>query len=90
MSEPNTRAVEQAELLLRRLRTGELSGFVAVATDADDISSWVMGGRINFTQTVCLLEDMKLRCLNEWCTHFFKDDEQPIFEVVSSPEPEES
>ncbi len=84
MSDPNKKAIAQAEHLLRKLRTGELSGFIAVATDEDDASSYIMGGRLNFTQAVCLLEDMKLVCLSEWKRAFFRDDDGPVFEVIPS------
>ena len=70
MGKPNQKAIASAEELLRRLRTGELTGFVAIATNEDDLSSYSMAGRINLTQTVCLLEDMKIRALDTWVQRF--------------------
>lgn len=70
MPAPNAKAIETAEEILRKLRTGELTGFVAVATDDDDLSACFLAGHVNLTSTVCLLEEMKLRALSEWMERF--------------------
>lgn len=82
MKKPNQKAIEVAERLLRLLRTGEMSGFIAIATDEDDVASTHAGGRMNLTQTVCLLEDMKLRILGEWMENFTTSN-GPVLEVMS-------
>ena len=91
MSEPNPRAIAQAEGMLRKLRTGELSGFVAVATNQDDLSGIIMGGRINFTSTACLLELLRAKVLDYWAQITFQDDDGlPNLDVVpDDPDPTE-
>ncbi len=80
-------AIERAELLLRRLRTGEITGFVAVTTDTEDSCGMVLGGRVNLTQTVCLLEHLKLLCLGKWMERFTDDDGSPAMGTLTDEDP---
>lgn len=82
MAKPNQKAIAAAERLLQHLRTGEMSGFIAIATDEDDVASTHAAGRMNLTQTVCLLEDMKIRILGEWMENFTTRN-GPALEVMS-------
>ncbi len=70
-------AIERAELLVRRLRTGDVTGFIAIATDDTDRCFAVMGGHVNLTQSVCLLEHQKLVALNAWIERFDDDEGGP-------------
>lgn len=90
MSAPNSRAIASAEKLLRQCRIGEVTGFVAVVTDDNDAAGTHMGGHVNLTQTVCLLEEMKLRVLSRWMERFSPREDGPLLGVVDSEEPEDS
>ena len=82
MGTPNPKAIQEGEKLLRRLRTWQLSGFVAVATDEHDVASYSLAGRLNLTQSVCLLEHLRLLCLAEWTELAFSTVSGPMIEVV--------
>jgi hypothetical protein len=67
-------AIDRAESLVRRLRTGAITGFVLVATGDDDDCFVMMGGHVTLTQTICLLEHQRLVLLGEWMERFDDDD----------------
>ncbi len=86
---PSPGAIASAEELLRRLKTGELAGFVAVATGPDDLAGIHRGGRLDPTTTVCMLEHLKLLVLRDWTEGFEDSDGAPSLGVVEdSPDPE--
>lgn len=41
-----------------------------------------MAGHVNLTQTVCLLEELKLRALGEWMERFEPREEGALLGVV--------
>jgi len=89
VSQPNPTAIANAETLLRQCRSGEVTGFVAVVTDDEDTAGTHMGGHVNLTQTVCLLEDLKLRALGQWVERLAPREEGALLGVVDSQDAEE-
>ncbi len=67
-------AIERAEGVVRRLRTGEIGGFVMAATGPDETCFTIIGGQVSLTQTVCLLEHLKAVTLEAWMERFTDDD----------------
>lgn len=80
----NPAAIGCAEDLLRRTRTGELVGVIAVATGPDDLAHVTRGGHVNLTQTAVLLEHERLRCVDVFMGRFVDADDHGSLHVVLS------
>lgn len=85
MPAPNQDAIAEAEHLLRRLRTGELTGFVAVATDdvvdAQGVAMTFADGTINLLQAAGMLRELSQRHHDAWVEAFDPVGDKPMLTV---------
>ncbi len=70
MNEVRKLAIERAESLLRRVRTGEIAGFAVCAVQADGGSALLHAGIFEVPTMVGLLEAKKLQIMQTYMPHF--------------------